>query len=267
MCRLAVATAAFSQPEGNLSMNQAEFQANTPYAQFGNVVADAPVDVRREFIRKTYIHLAAAVYGFVAVTWLLFALGADEMMLSLLGQSQYSWLIVLGAFMAVSWVADSWARSSTSLAMQYAGLFLYVVAESLIFLPLLHFAAQASVNIAGTAVGVIPAAAVTTLIMFAGMTAFVLLTKKDFSFLGGILSIAGIGAFALIAISILFGWNLGIWFVWAMVVFACAYILYYTSNILHTYRTDQYVAAALGLFASVALLFWYVLQIFMSNRE
>ena len=49
-----------------------------------------------------------------------------------------------------------------------------------------------------------------------------------------------------------------------MVVFACGYILYYTSNILHHYRTDQYVAAALALFASVALLFWYVLQIFMS---
>ena len=248
-------------------MNQAEFQANTPYAQFGSVVADAPVDVRRQFIRKTYIHLAAAVYAFVALSWLLFALGADEVMLNLLGQSRFSWLIVLGLFMGASWIADSWARSATSLAMQYAGLFLYVLAEAIIFLPLLHFAKDASVSMGGTSVGVIPAAAVTTLIMFAGMTAIVFLSKKDFSFLGGILGIAGIGAFALIAISILFGFNLGIWFLWAMVVFACAYILYYTSNILHTYRTDQYVAAALGLFASVALLFWYVIQIFMSSRD
>jgi FtsH-binding integral membrane protein len=170
-------------------------------------------------------------------------------------------------FMAVSWIADSWARSATSLGMQYAGLFLYVFAEAIIFLPLLHFAKMASVNIGGTSVGVIPAAAVTTLVMFAGMTAVAFLSKKDFSFLGGILSIAGIGAFALIAISILFGFNLGIWFMWAMVVFACAYILYYTSNILNHYRTDQYVAAALALFASVALLFWYVIQIFMSSRD
>ena len=50
-----------------MAMNQAEFQANTPYAQFGTVAADAPVDARRTFIRKTYTHLMAAVYGFVAL--------------------------------------------------------------------------------------------------------------------------------------------------------------------------------------------------------
>jgi FtsH-binding integral membrane protein len=36
---------------------------------------------------------------------------------------------------------------------------------------------------------------------------------------------------------------------------------------LHHYRTDQHVAAALALFASVALLFWYVLQLFWANRD
>ena len=99
------------------------------------------------------------------------------------------------------------------------------------------------------------------------MTAIAFVTKKDFSFLGGILGIAGIGAFALIVIATLFGLSLGVWFMWAMVVFAGAYILYDTSNIIHQYRTDQYVAAALALFASVALLFWYVIQIFMSSRD
>jgi FtsH-binding integral membrane protein len=76
-----------------------------------------------------------------------------------------------------------------------------------------------------------------------------------------------IGAFALIAASVLFGFNLGIFFVVAMIVAACGYILYYTSQIMYRFRTDQYVAAALALFASVALLFWYVLQIFMSSRD
>jgi hypothetical protein len=93
------------------------------------------------------------------------------------------------------------------------------------------------------------------------------LTKKDFSFLGGILGLAMFGALALIVVSVLFGFQLGIWFTWLMVVAACAYILYYTSNIIHHYRTDQYVAASLALFASVALLFWYVIQIFLSNRD
>lgn len=49
-----------------------------------------------------------------------------------------------------------------------------------------------------------------------------------------------------------------------MVLFAAGSILYTTSNILHHYRADQHVAAALSLFAGVALLFWYVLQVVMS---
>jgi FtsH-binding integral membrane protein len=55
-----------------------------------------------------------------------------------------------------------------------------------------------------------------------------------------------------------------VWFSAAMIVLACGYILYDTSNVLHHYRTDQYVAAAVALFASVALLFWYVLRIMMA---
>ena len=58
--------------------------------------------------------------------------------------------------------------------------------------------------------------------------------------------------------------SLGLWFSAAMVVFAGAAILHQTSNIIHHYRPDQHVAASLGLFASVALLFWYVLQVLMS---
>ena len=65
--------------------------------------------------------------------------------------------------------------------------------------------------------------------------------------------------------SLLFGWNLGTWLSVGMIVFAGAAILYDTSKILHHYEEDRYVAAALELFASVALMFWYVLQLFMSR--
>jgi len=46
---------------------------------------------------------------------------------------------------------------------------------------------------------------------------------------------------------------------------AGAAILFDTSNILRTYPEDRYVSAALQLFASVALMFWYVLRLFMSR--
>ena len=62
----------------------------------------------------------------------------------------------------------------------------------------------------------------------------------------------------------IFGFSLGLVFALVMVLFAAGSVLYTTSNILHQYRTDQHVAAALSLFASVALLFFYILQVLMS---
>jgi uncharacterized protein len=100
-----------------------------------------------------------------------------------------------------------------------------------------------------------------------GLTVVALTTRTDFSFLRGVLVIGGFVALGLIAASILFGFTLGLIFSVVMVGFASAAILYYTSNVLHYYRTDQYVAASVTLFASVALLFFYVLQILISLRS
>lgn len=246
-------------------MNQADFRANSPYAEFGNVVAAAPEEARRTFIRKTYTHLAAAIYAFVMLVWLFVQLGWDEVAWQMVGTNRLMWLAVLGGFMVVGWVANSWARSATSIGKQYAGLFLYVLAESIIFLPMIAIAKFQTTEVAGAQVPIIGAAGLTTVIMVAGLTAYAFISKRDFSFLGGILPLIGFAALALIVVSAVFPVSLGVWFSAAMVVFASAYILYYTSNILREYNTNQYVAAALALFASVALLFWYVLQIFMSR--
>lgn len=247
-------------------MSQAEFRATNPYASLGTTVIEASDDARRTFIRKTYTHLAAAVYAFAGLEWFFISQGWDDKALGLIGNNGLLWLVVLGAFMLVSWIANSWALSTTSVGKQYAGLFLYVFAEAVLFLPLMALAKWQTTQIMGQDVNVIAAAGVTTAIMFAGLTAIAFLSGKDFSFLGKFLGITMIGAFALIAASVLFGFNLGIFFVVAMIVAACGYILYYTSQIMYQFRTDQYVAAALALFASVALLFWYVLQLFM-NRD
>ncbi len=50
-----------------------------------------------------------------------------------------------------------------------------------------------------------------------------------------------------------------------MIGLAGAAILYDTSKVLRDYPEDRYVAASLQLFASVALMFWYVLRLFMSR--
>jgi FtsH-binding integral membrane protein len=89
-----------------------------------------------------------------------------------------------------------------------------------------------------------------------------MMSGKDFTFMGAFLRWIGVGALLMIVGGVVFGFALGTFFSVAMVVFAGATILYSTSKILRTYPEDRYVSAALELFASVALMFWYVLRIF-----
>jgi FtsH-binding integral membrane protein len=100
--------------------------------------------------------------------------------------------------------------------------------------------------------------------LFAGLTAVVFITKKDFSFLGSILTVAGCVSLGLIVASILFGFNLGLAFSAAMIAVAGGAILYDTSRILKDHKPDEYVSAALELFASMALLLWYVIRILLA---
>ncbi len=224
-------------------------------------VADADADERQTFIRRTYLHLAVAILAFVVLEVVLLRLpGIENLIGMMLGG--YGWLITLGAFIGVSWLADKWARSDTSQGMQYAGLSLYVLAESVIFLPLLYMAAYRSGDPA-----LIPMAGVITGLLFAGLTATAFMSGVDFSFLKGALIIGGFVAMGVIICSILFGFSLGLVFSSVMILIAGGSILYTTSNIIHHYRTDQYVAASLSLFSGVMLLLWYVLRILMSARK
>ena len=232
---------------------------NTTYenAVRGYTAAEALPSERAAFIRKTYTHLALAILVFAGlVGYLVNTETARDLAFAMTGG--YRWLFVLAAFMGVSWLAQSMAMSNTSRPLQYMGLILFVVAESIIFLPLLFMATYYS----GGGVTTIAKAGVVTLGLFLGLTSVVFLTRKDFSFLGPILGIGGFVALGFIVSGIVFGFNLGNIFAFAMVAFAGGAILYETSNMLHRYNTNQYVAASLGLFASVALLFWYLLSIF-----
>ena len=231
---------------------------------FGSTLVSAgessPVE-RSQFIRRTYGHLAGAILAFIVLETLLLNAPFAESMIKLMVGGKYNFLIVLGLFMGVSWLAQSWAQSGASLGMQYMGLGLYVVAEAIIFMPLLYVAAFYS-----NTQDVIPMAGLMTLGLFLGLTGVVVFTKADFSFLRSILTIGGFVALGVIVASIVFGFNLGLLFSGAMVLFAGIAILYHTSAVLRDYPTTQYVAASLTLFASVALLFWYILRIFMSRR-
>ncbi len=221
-------------------------------------VAAQGVDARASFLARTYAHLFGAILAFTALEVALFRSGlAERILLALAGTS---WLVVLGAFILVSWLARRVAHGSRTLAAQYAALATYVVAEALIFVPLLYLANE-------VAPGTIESAAIVTLGGFAGLTFVVYWTRKDFSFLGALLRWSGIGALLLIVAGAIFGFDLGTFFSFGMVALASASILFDTSNVLHHHPEHRYVGASLELFASVALLFWYVLRIFLSSRD
>jgi FtsH-binding integral membrane protein len=221
--------------------------------------AMAAAGERTDFITKTYLHLAGAIGLFVGLEAILLNLPGIENLARSMTRG-YSWLIVLGAFMLVSYIAERWACSAVSPGTQYLGLGLYVVAEAVIFVPLLFIAQTKDPQI-------ITSAAVATLGLFGVLTAVVFITRSDFSFLRSVLWFGGFAAMGLIVVAILFQFALGPIFTYAMIAFACGYILYDTSNVLHHYRIGQHVAAALALFAAVALLFWYIVQLFLSRRD
>ncbi len=213
-------------------------------------------DTRAAFIGRTYAHLFGAIVAFVLIEVWLFSSGlADRIAQSMLG---VNWLWVLGGFIVVSWIASRAAFTARSLAAQYAALGAFVVAEALIFVPMLYIANR-------FAPGAIQSAATITLIGFGGLTAVAFLSRKDFSFLGSLLKWGGILALVAIVGGVIFGFTLGTWFSVAMVGLAGGAILYDTSNILRNFPEDRYVGAALQLFSSVALMFWYILRIFMSR--
>lgn len=220
-------------------------------------VGRASVDARARFITRTYNHLMGSIVLFTLLEVWFFSTGMAATMASAMLSG--SWLLILGGFMIVTWLATRAAHTSESKPAQYAALVAVVTAYAVLFVPMLYIANS-------YADGTIESAALVTLLGFGGLTAVAFTTRKDFSFMGSALRWAGVLALVAIVSAVLFGFQLGTWFSVAMVGFAGAAILYDTSNVLHHYPEDRYVGAALELFASVALMFWYILRIFMSRR-
>ena len=218
---------------------------------------------RRNFLIATYKYLGIAIIAFAVLSGLFIMSGLSAKAAMLLaGSGKYAWLAVLGAFMIVAWFATKIADTSESPQAQMMALAGYVVAESLIFMPLMGLA----MLIAPEAIG---AAALITALLVAGLTYTAFTSKSDFSFLGGILKVGGFVALGTIVAAVIFGFKLGIWFSGIMILFAGGCVLYDTARIARDYPTDRPIGAALHLFASVALLFWYVLQLLLSltNRD
>lgn len=226
-----------------------------------NLVAHATASERKTFYRKTYAHVALGILAFIAAEWVMLNNVPLSFIQMLLGGS-WIWLLILGVFWMVSSFTDRLTLSPDR-NIQYMGLVLFAIAQAFIFLPMMYIA----VHYFGGEL--IQQAAVMTLALFGGLSAVVLLTKADFTFLRTGLIIGSFIAFGIIIAGMIFGFTIGLWFMVAMVILAAGGILYETSQLKNQYHTEQYVGAGLRLFASLMLMFYYILMILMrfTGRE
>lgn len=239
------------------------FQAQAHQRSIPGAVATVGVNDRVAFLRRTYAHLAVAILAFIVGTaWMVQSSVGQALTQWMYGGGAANMLIIFGLFLLTGFFTSRLARSETSVALQYVGLALGVAAYAVFLTPILFLAAKYSGD-----PYIIHKAGLFTLLIFAGLTATVFITRKDFSFLRGVLGVGTMAAIGLIAVSWLFGFHLGTIFCVAMIVLMGGYVLYETSLLMAYFHPRQHVAAALMLFSTIATLFLYVLRLLMSLRE
>ena len=226
---------------------------NTPMPR---AVATMAAEQQADFILKTYAHLVGGIVAFVLFEiWLFQSNGAAAIMQMMQGAS---WLLILGAFMVVNWLATMAAHRIQSTAGQYLAFAVLIAAWGVMFVPMVFYA---MIN----APGAVDKAIIATMVGFSVLTAIVFKTRKNFSFLRPMMTFGGIAAIGTIVWAVLSGSSLGLWFSAAMIVYAGGAVLYSTSAVLHEYGPGQHVAASMQLFGAIALMFWYILRLFSSD--
>jgi FtsH-binding integral membrane protein len=213
--------------------------------------------VRSAFMRTVYTRLVAGIAAFVLIEAYLFASGlAVAITQFVLGTS---WLLILGGFMIVSWLANSVAMRAASPGSQWGGYLLLVAANAIIFAPLLVLA-ELQVP------GVIVAAGQYAIGAFIILTVIAVRSARDFIWIGASLRWFAMLALAAIVLSVLFGFQLGTWFSLGMIGFAGAAILHDTQTILRDVPPGRETVAAMTLFSGLALMFWYLIRFFADRR-
>jgi FtsH-binding integral membrane protein len=245
-------------------------------------VATLGVSDRVAFLRKTYGLLGVSLIAFAAFTAgiLNFMTETSYRFSEFAFRGQWTWILVLVMFMVVGMVSQRLAMSQTSRGLQFVGLGISVLAWSILLQPVLWVLMVKFGNpealftgttlhpaLSGQAAQILGEAVVITLAIFIGLTATVFLTKKDFSFMRGALSICTFAALGIIISSLLFGFSLGALFCGAMILLMAGYILYQTSLVMSYFPPTAHVAAAMMLFSTVATLFMYVLSMMSSQSR
>ncbi len=226
--------------------------------QYATPVASLAEDDRIAFMTRVYQHLALAIVAFIGFEFLLFSTGFAEWFYG--KASGGAWLLVLGLFMLGGWVTTQATMDLDNPSRQYSGLFGQAAIYAVLFAPMLYWVFEVK-----DSPGEVWSAALITAVGFGGLSVTAWFTRRDLSFLRPIVMWGVMASMLLIVFAIIFGANLGTWFSVGMVALMGASILYNTQAIMRRYPPQAHIAAAVSLFGSVMIMFYYILRIVSSR--
>lgn len=227
-------------------------------------LSNTSVETRAKIVTRVYANLTGAVVAFAAIVALIFAAVGPVAIATFV---QHNVKLVSFGLLALCiggpFIGNAILKANPSRVGQYFLLGFYVLMYVGIFLPVLAFA----VLMVGSAQLIWQATGL-TIALFAALSSAVFMTRKDFSFMRAFLFYAGIASLIVIVAALITGFSLGTWFSVAMIFLACGYILFETSDVMLRTPEGAEVVAAVELFASVMMLFYYVLRLLMAfNRD
>jgi modulator of FtsH protease len=208
--------------------------------------AQATLAERLSFVRKVYALFFAAI---------LFGIGGVALGLSFPPLLRFAFehpIIMLVVMIAGVFGAQA-VRHVRGLNL--VALFAFTALTGVVISPLIAVIGQINP-------GSILTAGVLTVGIFGGLTAYVFITKRDFSFMRGMLTVglivvilAGLLSFFMASGALGFAVSAA-----ALLLFS-GFVLYDTSNIIHHYPTNEYVAGALSLYLDAFNIFLALLRL------
>ncbi len=205
---------------------------------------------RMAFIRKVYSLFGMGMLGWIGLTWFIVS---NVELLKLAMTPAVMW----GSFGV--WIASCLGFGFLSRLSE--------AVSALLYLLLLTAAAamtgpQVAINAAASGAAVVGQAFLLTVVIFGSLTAYVFMTKSDFSVWGGALVVGTVALFAIGILSIFFPMGgMMKWYSYAVVLLFSGWVLYDTSNILHHYSENMAMTAAVALFIDFVIIFWHLLRI------
>ena len=214
--------------------------------------ADASVSERMGFIRKVYALFFVGT--FFAMGGVMAGFVIPGVIPTVVAHPFITFLLMMGGVMA--------AQAARHVpVVNLVAFFGFTTLTGLVISPFMAYIAYTN------PVSIAQAGALTVGI-FGGLTAYVFISKKDFSFMRGMLTTGLIVIVLASALNIFLGSG-GLGFgvaVGALLLFS-GYVLYDTSNIIKRYQTNEYIAGALDLYLDLWNIFLALLRILNAGRR